>query len=132
MTSAILVDGSNVLFWRTGRKDAAVPELVVRSLIARRFIPVVYFDHSISQHMDDGQLDRLAMLAEVAIASRGTPADALLLGACEGGRIQIVSCDRFAQWRAEYPNLRRSWLVTGRVAKGGHVSFSRTLCLPPI
>lgn len=128
----ILVDGSNVLFWRAGQAQRDVPALVISALKARRFAPVLYFDHSIHRHLGEGDLAALAADAEVIIAPRGTPADALLLEACAQGRIQIVSCDRYQTWRSCHPGLRRDWLVSGRIEKGGRVSFSKTLRAAPI
>ena len=128
----ILIDGSNVLFWRGGQAQADMPLLVTRALIARRFEPVVYFDHSIHKHMGADRLDHLRASADVKIASVGTPADAMLLDRCNSGRIQIVSADRFRVWRMEHPRLRSDWLVTGRIGRGGRVSFSKKLRAAPL
>ena len=127
MSSEILLDGSNVLFWQGGQTNSAVPERVVRALIARRYSPRVFFDHSIGRHMNPVELEAIASLAEVIIAPRGTPADPMLLADSAGGRIQIVSNDRFRAWRDHYPCLRNSTLVTGRIGKGGRLSFSKKL-----
>ena len=120
----ILMDGSNILFWHA---NLAQPDVVVRvaqALTARRFVPVVYFDHSIARYMEiAAHLD----VAQTVVAPQGTPADALLLEACQNGRIQIVSNDRFADWQQDHPRLRADWRVTGRIGKGGKVSFSKKL-----
>lgn len=130
MQAHISIDGSNVLFWRGGHKHIDVPEAVTRALIARRFAPVVYFDHSIHRHMPQSALKALAVLVPVVIADRGTPADALLLEAIAQG--QIVSNDRYRDWRAQVPHLRNDALVTGRIGKGGRVCFSKKLRSAPI
>ncbi|MEH6648024.1 hypothetical protein [Sulfitobacter sp.] len=132
MTSQILVDGSNVLFWQGGQANRTVPAHVVQALCARRFAPRAYFDNSISRHITSAELDAVAALAEVIIAPRGTPADAMLLADCADGRLQIVSNDRFRTWRGQYPDLRNSTLVTGSIGKGGRVSFSKKLRPAPI
>lgn len=126
----ISVDGSNVLFWRGGQKLTEAPEAVARALIARRFAPVVYFDHSIHQHMLQEQLAALAALVPIVIADKGTSADVLLLETLLQG--QIVSNDRFRNWRAQFPRLRKDALVTGRIGKGGRVSFSKKLRPAPL
>ncbi|WP_298859863.1 hypothetical protein [uncultured Sulfitobacter sp.] len=128
----ILVDGSNVLFWRGGQAQSEVPTLVVRALMLRRFAPIVYFDYTVSLHLSSLELTSLSKVAEINIAPRGTPADVLLLDACCDGRIQIVSCDRFSAWRTYYPRLKADWLVTGRVERGGRISFSKKLRAAPI
>lgn len=132
MTNSILVDGSNVLFWRGGQVDAIIPMLVARALIARRFAPVLYFDNSIHRHVRDADLKRLSELVQVRVTPRGTQADALLLDACTLGRIQIVSNDRFRGWRVDHPSLRSGWLVTGSIGKGARVSFSKKLRPAPL
>ncbi|MEP1766897.1 MAG: hypothetical protein ABJJ53_09720 [Sulfitobacter sp.] len=132
MPAKILMDGSNVVFWRGGQADSAVPDRVACALLARRFMPHIFFDHSIWRHLGQDQLDHLAAIALVTIAPRGTPADALLLQACQRGRFQIVSNDRFRAWRGEHPLLRKDWLVTGSIGKGGRVGFSKMLRPAPI
>lgn len=132
MTSKILVDGSNVLFWRGGHAQAMIPELVVQALRSKRFEPVIYFDNSIDRHIGQDVLDQLRDCVELIIAPRGTQADALLLSDCGEGRIQIVSNDRFRGWRDAHPKLRKDWLVTGSIGKGGRVSFSKKLKPAPL
>jgi hypothetical protein len=132
MTRTILIDGSNVLFWKGGQAQVDVPERVVRALVARRFAPVVYFDNSIGRHIGQGELAVLGALAEVITAPAGTPADALLLKACAQGRHQIVSNDRFRMWRGTHPALQARWLVTGSIGKGRRVSFSKKLIPAPL
>jgi hypothetical protein len=128
----ILLDGSNVLYWRGGHPDAQAPLMVLRALIARRYSPVVYFDHSIHLHLTDDDLERLDQSGQFYIAPRGTQADVLLLDACGNGRTQIVSADGFKDWRRDYPLLRRDWLVNGRIGKGGRVSFSKKMRPAPL
>lgn len=123
----ILVDGSNVLFWGGNQPLAQLPMLVVCALHVRRYTPVVYFDSSISRHLGKKHFDALSDIATINFAPDGTPADAILLEECEEGRLQIVSCDRFRDWRSEHPRLRADWLVTGRYNKGGRLSFSKKL-----
>ena len=132
MKPNLLIDGSNVLFWVGNRPQGDVPALVTRALVARRFIPAVYFDNSIFLHMQQDLIDQLATLAHVVIAPAGTPADALLLEASGQGRRQIVSNDRFRAWRTQHPALQAKWLVTGRIEKGGRASFSKKLKPAPL
>jgi hypothetical protein len=128
----ILLDGSNVLFWRGVQADAALPALVARALIARRFSPHVIFDHSVWRHMGAPEIEGLRAFVEVTTAPRGTPADAMLLARSKQGQCQIVSRDQFRAWRAQHPALRRDWVVTGQIGKGGRVSFSKKLRPAPL
>lgn len=128
----ILVDGSNVLYWRGGQAQCEVLKFVVGALIQRRFAPSIYFDHSIHNYLPADKFATLNELSQIIIAPPGTPADALLLGACDNGRIQIVSCDKYQDWQSKHPHMRRDWRVSGRIGKGGRVSFSKTLRAAPI
>ncbi|KEJ89168.1 hypothetical protein [Sulfitobacter donghicola] len=132
MKVTVLVDGSNTLFWGGEQARPELPKAVATSLVARRFQPVVFFDHSIDRWMNSAALDGLRMIAEVIIAPRGTKADALLLAACQGGKIQIISNDRFRDWRPDYPHMRKEWFVTGSIGKGQRVSFSKKLRSAPL
>lgn len=132
MTSQILVDGSNVLFWMGGQVNDAVPERVVKALRARRFHPQVHFDNSIERHMTPDALNSIAAVAQLIIAPRGTSADEMLLYASALERLQIVSNDRFRFWRKRFSGLRNSALVTGKIGKGGQVCFSKKLRSVPL
>ncbi len=128
----ILVDGSNVLFWRGGQAQREALVLVIGALNLRRFAPSVYFDHSIYGYLSASDLATLNVLSQIIVAPGGTPADALLLDACDHGRIQIVSCDKYQDWQSKHPRMRRDWRVSGRIEKGGRVSFSKTLRAAPL
>ena len=128
----ILVDGSNVLYWRGGQAQCEALTLVIGALNLRRFSPSVYFDHSIYGHLSSDDLAALKALSQFIVAPRGTPADALLLDACDQGQTQIVSCDKYQDWQSTHPRMRRDWRVSGRIGKGGRVSFSKTLRAAPI
>lgn len=132
MAAPILIDGSNVLYWRSGQADLNALGLIIAELAARRFVPVVYFDHSIVRYETGAALEKRCEPAQIMVAPRGTPADPLLLAACNSGCIQIVSCDRYRAWRGVYPQLQKDWLVTGRIAKAGRVSFSKKLRPAPL
>ncbi len=133
MRRAILVDGSNLLFWRGQQPDLGTVGLVVAALRARGCSPVVYFDHSITRLKAVQALPVLLGMPPDAlhVVARGTSADPLLLAHADSERLQIVSRDRFRQWVREFPQLRADWLVTGRIEKGGRVSLSKKLRRPP-
>ena len=132
MSASIILDGSNILFWRGGHAQSNAPQVIVGALRARRFAPHVIFDNSIKRYLGQVEIGQLLQLAQVTIAPRGTPADALLLQASQQGRIQIVSNDRFRAWRKDHPQLRMNWLVTGSIGKGGRANFSKKLRPAPL
>ena len=127
MTRAIFIDGSNCLFWQSGQRREDAPLLITRALIARRFAPVVYFDNSIRLHLGGPTLDSLAALAQVIVVPKGSQADPHLIETALAAQCQIVTNDRFHDWRKIYPRLRNDTLVTGQIAKGGRVQFSKKL-----
>lgn len=128
----ILVDGSNVLFWRGMQAQTGAVDLVLEALIARRFEPQLYFDHSIARVADAAVLEGWAQHVAVLVAPKGTVADGMLLRDCAQGRFQIVSNDRLRDWRSAHPGLRAQWLVTGRIGRRGRVEFSKKLRRAPL
>ncbi|WP_299566766.1 hypothetical protein [uncultured Sulfitobacter sp.] len=130
----LLVDGSNVLYWRGAGPDMETVRLVTDALRMRGHVPLVLFDHSVGRIRGDRALhDALDLRADaVRVMPRGTPADGALLAHADAEGLQIVSRDRFRVWASEVPNLRRNWLVTGRIEKGGRVSLSKKLRRPPV
>ena len=106
--------------------------LITRALVARRFAPVVYFDNSIHAYLGKQALGELSALGQVIVVPKGTQADPELLDAALSARCQIVTNDRFNDWRKAYLSLRNDTLVTGRIVKGGRVQFSKKLRPAPL
>ncbi len=121
--SPIVVDGSNVMHWGTGAANFTSLRLVLDDLIARGLTPIVYFDANVGYklldtHIDAPDLARLLSLprSQVTIVASGTPADPVLIERAIALRAQVVSNDRFMDWRAAYPVLRgKGFLVKGRL-----------------
>jgi len=132
MTQAIYIDGSNCLFWQSGQRCEDAPLLIIRALVSRRLAPVVYFDNSIHLHLGAQALDGIAALGQVIIVPKGSQADPKIIEAAVAARSQIVTNDRFHDWRKVYPFLRNDTLVTGHIAKGGRVQFSKKLRPAPL
>jgi hypothetical protein len=109
-----------------------MPHMVTQSLIARRYAPVVVFDFSIHRYLTSRQLDEIGDISGLVVAPQGTTADAILLDAVSAKRTQIVTNDRYHDWRKTYPTLRNDTLVSGQIAKGGHVRFSKKLRPAPL
>lgn len=127
----ILVDGSNVMHW----DDDAGPSLVVlgRALTSLRdsgYRPIVYFDANVgykieNRHLGEAELARRLRMApaQIVLSPGGTPADPLLLDHAVRDGLQVVTNDRFRDWREQFPALAdRSMLIGGSHA-GGKVTL---------
>ena len=122
----VLIDGSNVMYWRNSQPDLAPVKAVIARIRAAKAQPVVYFDANAGyllrgRYLNNAELARALGIASnrVLIAPKGTPADPLLLEAASGLRARIVTNDRYRDWTADYPILKsRELLVRGEWQKG--------------
>lgn len=116
---AILVDGSNVMYWQ-GEPDLAPVRAVVALLEAAGFRVGVMFDANAGyllskNYQDDKALARTLALPEdqVLVVPKGTPADIHLLGAARDLGARIVTNDRFRDWIDDYPDIADSDRLLG-------------------
>ena len=125
----VVVDGSNVMYWRDNRPNLDTVTEVVGTLVENGYRPVVWFDanagyHLIGRYAYDGELARALGLPkrQVIVVPKGTPADpALLAGARELGA-PVVSNDRFRDWQADFADVLAGRMIRGRpVADGIHL-----------
>lgn len=120
---AIVLDGSNVMFWADGTPKLSAVAAVVSDVQRRGFRPIVYFDANVGyklegRHADGEELARRLDLAaeQVRVVPSGEPADGILLEAAVEMGARVISNDRFQEWRGTYPALRsRRFLVQGYV-----------------
>lgn len=126
IAGAVVIDGSNVLFW-----DRNVPALesvraVLREVESMGLTPLVGFDANVGYQVGDRYLNGpdLAMMLglnpdQVAVAPKGQPADPLLIDAALrlGGR--VVTNDRYRDWAEAHPEVTRpGFLIPGRLVNG--------------
>ncbi|WP_163848063.1 NYN domain-containing protein [Pseudooceanicola aestuarii] len=114
----VVVDGSNVMHWKTGAPDPACLREVITHLAAQNLVVTVIFDANVGYklrgtYMDDAALARVLRLpaAHVQVAPRGTPADPMILAAARRLRARVVSDDRFRDWAEDYPEVTRPGLL---------------------
>lgn len=127
---AIIVDGSNVMHWG-GDPSPLVLTRVVQTLITHGYDPHVYFDANIGYKLYDkftSADDMAAMMSlasdQVTICPSGTPADEHLIADALRNRLQIVSNDRFRDWRGQFPKLgSKGVLVRGGWKEGSVVGL---------
>ncbi len=118
----IMIDGSNVLYWRDGTPQIDGLREVVGHLKARGYGPHVVFDANagylvagIYQH--DRAMGTLLGLPEdrVMVVSKGSPADPVLLAAARDLGARIVTNDRYREWAEAHPEVN----TPGHLIKGG-------------
>lgn len=123
---AVMVDGSNVMYWATEKPDLSAVKLVVQDLQRQGFTPTVWFDANVGylthgRYLGAKDLARPIGLprGSVNIAPRGTPADPLILQSAQKLKVPVVSNDRFRDWSETYPYLTQPGvLVPGQIARG--------------
>lgn len=127
----ILVDGSNVLYWKNARPDISAVASVVRSLLQAGYTPLVSFDanvgYKINHHwMSPRDLGPLIGLpdTQISVSPKGVPADGLLLTQARDYGWQIVTNDHFRDWHDRFPILRkrRDILISGHL-EGNEVTL---------
>ena len=125
-SNPVVIDGSNVLFWRDNTPDIATVVAVVKALKAKGFTPGVIFDASAGyrigdRYQDDRELARRLGLPEdrVLVVPKGTIADQYVLMAARDMGARIVTNDRYRDWAAEFPEVARDgYLIKGGVRDG--------------
>jgi hypothetical protein len=129
----IIVDGSNVLYWRDNTPDLATLRAVLDQLTAQGYAPGVVFDANAGYRVAGRYQDHHAMgqrigLPEdrVMVAPRGEPADPIILAAARDLDAPIVSNDRFRDWADSHPEIRRP----GRLIRGRWQDGAPRLDLP--
>lgn len=122
----IIVDGSNVMYWKDGepRLDSVSEVLSVLSKLG--YEPGVIFDANVGylltgKYQDDETMSRLLRVskASVLVAPRGTPADTMILQAARDLGARVVTNDRFRDWVETYPEVSDpGYLIQGRYQQG--------------
>lgn len=126
-SNPIVVDGSNVLFWG-GDPSPITLTRVVDDLRAKGFSPFVIFDANIGyklqdRYMDDAPMARLLALpvSQVLVVEKGVIADERILEVATEGGLQVVSNDRFRDWKVKYPIVGKKGRILRGSVKGGNV-----------
>ncbi len=119
----ILVDGSNVMFWRDNVPDMATIKGVISHLSDQGYQPGLVFDANVGYKLEGrfrGHLPLARKLGlkpeQVVVVGKGDPADRLLLTVARDLNARILSNDRFRDWEASFPEV----VEPGRVVRGGY------------
>ncbi len=119
----VIVDGSNVMYWKDGepRLDSVTEVLV--ALKAMGFSTGVMFDANVGylltgKHKNDVAMSRLLGLPKnhVLVAPKGTPADPMILQAARDLGARIVTNDRFREWTDSFPEI----ITPGHLIRGSY------------
>jgi hypothetical protein len=128
----VIVDGSNVMYWKGDTPRIETVREVLGHLSALGFSPGIVFDanagHLLAgRYVHHAAFAGLLGLAEdrVMVVDKGTPADATILAAARDLGAQIVSNDRYQDWRDQHPEVDRP----GALIRGGFVDGALWLAL---
>ena len=122
----IVVDGSNVMYWKDGVPRIETVREVIEHLSMQGFTPGVMFDanagHLVAgKYQHDFAFGRLLNLPEdrVMVVPSGTPADPAILTAAKDLGARIVTNDRFRDWAKIYPEVHTpNYLIKGGYKAG--------------
>lgn len=122
----VVIDGSNVMYWRDERPSLVPLQQVVAAVEKAGFRPMIWFDANVgyklgNHYMGEAELSQALSLArsQIRMAPKGTPADALLLEHAAKLGTGVVSNDRFRDWAAAFPSVAEDGvLVRGRWVDG--------------
>ena len=119
----IIVDGSNVMHWKTGAPDIGAVREVVDELRLRGYAPGVVFDANAGyllagRYQHDKVFGRQLDLPvdQVMVVPKGNPADPYILQSARDYGGQIVSRDQFRDWVDAHPEISEP----GHLVKGGY------------
>jgi hypothetical protein len=119
----ILVDGSNVMFWRDNEPDLATLKTVIGHLGAQGYDAGVVFDANVGYKLEGRFRGNLPMArklglkpAQVVVVDKGEPADRTILSVARDLNARILSNDRFRDWQDSFPEVTEP----GRVLRGGY------------
>jgi hypothetical protein len=123
----IVIDGSNVLYWKDNSPQITTLQMVVNRLKEQGFAPGVVFDANAGylltgRYQHDGGLARMLNLPEdqVLVVAKGTPADPTILHIARSLRAPVLSNDRYRDWLETYPEARDPGrLIRGRIDETG-------------
>ena len=122
-TKWILVDGSNVMYWKDNTPQIATVREVLARLKKQKLVPCVVFDANVGYHFEGTYMDDAAMARRlglrkdrVMVVPKGTPADEFLLTAARDFTCCVVTNDRYRDWVTPFPEVNQP----GRLICGGY------------
>ncbi|WP_223428951.1 NYN domain-containing protein [Tateyamaria pelophila] len=131
-TRWIIIDGSNVMYWKTDKPQLETVREIVKKLIGSGWSVGVVFDANAgylvsNKYRHDAYFAKKLGLPEerVMVVPKGTPADPFILTAARDYKARIVTNDRFRDWAADYPEVLTAGFLVRMKNRDGR------LCLMP-
>ena len=122
-TNRVVVDGSNVMYWKDNTPRIETVREVLDHLSASGFTPGIMFDANAGylltgKYEHDGAFEKLLGLPRdhVMVVNKGVPADISILTAARDLGARIVSNDRYRDWADTYPEVHDP----GHLIRGGY------------
>jgi len=122
----VLLDGSNIMHWRSGEPDLEPVREVVDNLSRRGFRTGVVFDANAGYKLE-GRYRHHEVLARklglpqdlVMVVNKGEPADLMILRVAQDFGARVVTNDRFRDWADRFPKVAEpGFLISGRYRHG--------------
>ncbi len=130
----IIVDGSNVLYWKDNTPSIDTLHDVITTLRAKGFDPGVVFDANAGylltgRYLHHDAIARLFSLSEenVMVVPKGTPADPTILAAARDMGAPILTNDRYRDWAKTHPEIA----TPGHLIRGRYDNDRLVIDLPP-
>jgi hypothetical protein len=119
----IVVDGSNVMYWKDNTPRIETVREVLASLAAQGFTAGVVFDANAGylvsgRYEHHESLGRMVGLLEdrVMVVPKGQVADQIVLAAARDLGARVVTNDRYRDWAEQHPEVRDP----GHLIRGGY------------
>lgn len=122
----VVIDGSNVMYWKGDTPQIDTVREVVEHLSASGFTPGVMFDANAGylltgRYEHDGAFEKILGLPRdhVMVVHKGNPADLSILAAARDLGARIVTNDRYREWAESHPEVHRpGYLIRGEYRNG--------------
>jgi hypothetical protein len=119
----VVVDGSNVMYWKGAGPDLRTVREVVAELRDCGFVPGVIFDANaghklMGRYVHDGAMARMLGLPRkrVMVVDKGAVADQWILASARDLKARIVTNDRYRDWAGAHPEVAEP----GFLIRGGY------------
>ena len=119
----VVVDGSNILYWKDGTPQIAALREVVGALKAQGLTPAVVLDANAGylvagRYRCDFAFGRMLDLPheQVVVVPKGSPADPTILQAARARKARVVTNDRYRDWAQDFPEVANP----GHLIAGGY------------
>lgn len=121
--NTIVVDGSNVMYWKDETPRIEAVREVVGHLAGLGYTVGVVFDANAGyllsgRYCHDREMGQMLGMprARVLVVPKGTPADPYILAAARDHGARIVTNDRYRDWVEDHPEIR----TPGHLIRGGY------------